>query len=1077
MSRELVPFSKNDSKISFDTDKSSSFRLGSHWLVALIIFISLGAGENTVFAITVAVNTTSDTHASSPSSSPNDGSGNVSLRSAIEYANDHSGTTVSVGSGTYNLSLGEIQIDISSSFTIIVNGAGAGSTIVKQTDGTNRVFDIDPNTVGSVNCTISSMTIENGKDGADGFGGGGIIAGQGTSSGSPTDNLTLSNCTITNNSASGGGTGTAQGGGLEMAGGNLTLTNCTFSNNTAVSNSTVSEAGAGVFYEPASVSEKLSISGCTFTGNAVNVAASGSSTEGSGLVITTTISGGTYTISNTTFSNNSFSNTGTNCGKGGAIEADGGGTPSITGCTFIGNSANGTGGAGGAIYAACNMTVTYCRFSGNASPSGSNISVTSPKTVTATNDWWASNSGSAGTTSGSGTVTATPFIKLTNTASPTMINQNSTSTITASFLTNSDGSTNSASNLGALSGLAVTWGSAVLGGVSPTSGSISNGVATTTFTAGATAGSNGSAQATVDGVTATTSPTITVDVGPSVTTQPTNQTVNAGQSTSFNAAASGSPAPTVQWQVSTDGGSTWNNIGGATSTTYSFTTSSADNGKKYRAVFTNSVSSANSNAATLTVDFAPSITTNPTNQTVNAGQSASFTAAASGNPAPTVQWQVSTDGGTTWNNVGGATSTTYSFTTASTDNGKKYRAVFTNSVSSANSNPATLTVNTGPSITTNPTNQTVNAGSSVSFTAAASGNPAPTVQWQVSTDAGTTWNNVVGATSTTYSFTTASADNGKEYRAVFTNSVSSTNSNAATLTVDFAPSITTNPTNQTVFAGDNASFTAAASGNPPPTVQWQVSTDGGTTWNSVPGATSTTLTFTTSISQNGYKYEAVFTNSVSSATSNPALLVVNDHPLAVEVSSFKAAASYNSVTLKWQTQSEVGNAGFNVLREDPGTDAFKLLSSYAGNDSLKGLGTSSTGRTYDFIDDHVASGSEYHYKIQGVSIDGFIKDFDTLTVSITAPKDYALYQNYPNPFNPSTTIRFDLKQASTVNLAVYNLIGQEVLNVDYGTMDAGEYNKVLDMSKFSSGVYFYHIAVVGNGGQRFVSTKRLMLVK
>ena len=48
---------------------------------------------------------------------------------------------------------------------------------------------------------------------------------------------------------------------------------------------------------------------------------------------------------------------------------------------------------------------------------------------------------------------------------------------------------------------------------------------------------------------------------------------------------------------------------------------------------------------------------------------------------------------------------------------------------------------------------------------------------------------------------------------------------------------------------------------PPPSVQWQVSTDGGATYSDIAGATSTTLTFITSLSENGYLYQAVFTNS------------------------------------------------------------------------------------------------------------------------------------------------------------------------------------------------------------------------
>lgn len=90
-------------------------------------------------------------------------------------------------------------------------------------------------------------------------------------------------------------------------------------------------------------------------------------------------------------------------------------------------------------------------------------------------------------------------------------------------------------------------------------------------------------------------------VAPYITTQPANQTVTAGQTATLTAAATGSPAPTVQWQVSTDGGVTFSNLSGATSTTLSFTTAVSQNGNKYRAVFTNTVESVTSNAATLTV--------------------------------------------------------------------------------------------------------------------------------------------------------------------------------------------------------------------------------------------------------------------------------------------------------------------------------------------------------------------------------------------------------------------------------------------------------------------------------------------
>jgi hypothetical protein len=73
------------------------------------------------------------------------------------------------------------------------------------------------------------------------------------------------------------------------------------------------------------------------------------------------------------------------------------------------------------------------------------------------------------------------------------------------------------------------------------------------------------------------------------------------------------------------------------------------------------------------------------------------------------------------------------------------------------------------------------------------------------------------------------------------------------------------PTNQSVPQGSTASFTATASGTPSPTVQWQVSTNGGANWSAIAGATADS--YSVDAVTTGYEYEAVFTNSVSSVTS------------------------------------------------------------------------------------------------------------------------------------------------------------------------------------------------------------------
>lgn len=240
-----------------------------------------------------------------------------------------------------------------------------------------------------------------------------------------------------------------------------------------------------------------------------------------------------------------------------------------------------------------------------------------------------------------------------------------------------------------------------------------------------------------------------------------------------------------------------------------------DNGKSFQFTATNSAGSATSAAATLTVNPAPvppTITSEPQSQTVTAGQTATFMVAATGTAPLTYQWSKTQNGTTAA--INGATSSTYTTpTTTTADSGSTFTVTVTNGSGSATSNPpAKLTVNaatTAPTITTQPINQTVTAGQTATFTAAASGNPTPTVQWQVSTNGGGTFTNVSGATSTTYSFTTTAAQNGNQFRAVFTNSAGSATSNAATLTVNPAnqPTVTLSAVPDPVTLGSSTTLT------------------------------------------------------------------------------------------------------------------------------------------------------------------------------------------------------------------------------------------------------------------------------
>ncbi len=147
-----------------------------------------------------------------------------------------------------------------------------------------------------------------------------------------------------------------------------------------------------------------------------------------------------------------------------------------------------------------------------------------------------------------------------------------------------------------------------------------------------------------------------------------------------------------------------------------------------------------------------------------------------------------------------------------------------------------------------PTNQSVCVGGTASFSVTATGANAPTYQWQVSTNSGSTWNPVSSGTGgTTTNYTTAatmSGNNGNMYLCAVTDICGDTiNSAAATLTVITAPTITMEPTAQTAYTGGSASFTVGASAT---AYQWYKGPTGSgvslSNGGSISGATTATLT-------------------------------------------------------------------------------------------------------------------------------------------------------------------------------------------------------------------------------------------
>jgi hypothetical protein len=406
------------------------------------------------------------------------------------------------------------------------------------------------------------------------------------------------------------------------------------------------------------------------------------------------------------------------------------------------------------------------------------------------------------------------------------------------------------------------------------------------------------------GLTGTGTGTASTAVAPAISSQPASATITAGQSATFNVAATGTAPMTYQWNM--NGAA----ISGATSSSYTTPTETmTNNSAKFTVMVSNSAGSAMSNAAVLTVNnptVAPSITTQPASQTIVSGKTATFTVAATGTSPMNYQWSMNGAA------ISGATTSTYTTPAeTTTNNNAKFTVAVSNSAGSATSNAAVLTVTAAtvaPSITTQPASQTVIAGKTATFSVAASGTSPMTYQWSMN---GATISGATSSSYTTPAETTAS--NSAKFTVVVTNSAGSATSNAATLTVTaatVAPSITTQPVSQTVIAGNAATFSVAASGTSPMTYQWSMN---GT---AISGATSSTYTTPAeTTANNSAKFTVAVSNSAGSATSNAATLTVTASTLLLNSSA--SSVSFGSVNVsstgtQTVTLTNAGNSNITI---------------------------------------------------------------------------------------------------------------------------------------------------------------------
>jgi hypothetical protein len=197
---------------------------------------------------------------------------------------------------------------------------------------------------------------------------------------------------------------------------------------------------------------------------------------------------------------------------------------------------------------------------------------------------------------------------------------------------------------------------------------------------------------------------------------------------------------------------------------------------------------------------------------------------------------------------------------------------------------------------------------------------------------------------------------------------------------------------------------------------------------------------------------------------------LSDSILAVELMSFDAVQSENSIRLNFSTASETNSNRFEIMR---GTSEIGEFSRIA---DLTSQGSSATGHQYDYLDSDVLAGRTYWYYLADIDLSGTRTEHRHMMRSAMVaagnalPLEYSL-RAYPNPFNPTTTIFFTLPTAERIRICVFDINGRVIRSLADGSFAAGEHRLAFEAGDLATGIYFVRI----QSGSFVTSIKTLLM--
>ena len=211
-------------------------------------------------------------------------------------------------------------------------------------------------------------------------------------------------------------------------------------------------------------------------------------------------------------------------------------------------------------------------------------------------------------------------------------------------------------------------------------------------------------------------------------------------------------------------------------------------------------------------------------------------------------------------------------------------------------------------------------------------------------------------------------------------------------------------------------------------------------------------------------------------------LVQFDRTLPVSLTAATATRVGDQIILRWLTESETNNLGWDIYRSDARDGKYRKINAAM----IAGAFQSVEPHTYRFVDEHVEAGKVYFYYLENIDFDGKRHKSHLIQVEMLTTlgqiKYSALYPSFPNPFNPDTWIPFKLASDSPIVIDIYDIKGKLVRRMDLGSKEAGYYldrrsaahwdGRSQTGERVASGIYLYTIKA-----GKFTATRRMVMVK